>query len=82
MLLDYIMNQATIEMNNELKNEVSDEEIKSAVFQLGGSRALGPDGFFGLFYQRNWHIVGRDVITAFESLLRSSVIPSTLIKLI
>lgn len=48
------------------------------MFQLGGSEAPGPDVFSSLFYQRNWHIIGPDVITTVKAFLRSGAIPSTL----
>ncbi|XP_068312484.1 uncharacterized protein [Pyrus communis] len=38
------------------------EEIKSAVFSMDPSSALGPNGFPGSFYQSCWDIVGLDVI--------------------
>lgn len=33
---------------------VTYEEIKNAAFSLGGSKAPGPDGFSGAFYQKTW----------------------------
>lgn len=40
---------------------LSDEEIKLAAFQLGSSKAPGPDGFNGKFYQSSWGTVGPQV---------------------
>ena len=31
-----------------------EDEIKQVVFSLGGSKALGPDGFHALFFQKFW----------------------------
>lgn len=47
-----IPTQVSTEIIHELEREVSNDEIRVATIQLGGSRALGPDGFAGLFYQR------------------------------
>jgi hypothetical protein len=38
------------------------DEIKSAVFDLNGETAPGPDGYSGHFYQHFWHIIDTDVV--------------------
>ncbi|GKV37715.1 hypothetical protein SLEP1_g45710 [Rubroshorea leprosula] len=48
------------EMNHALCRSVSDDEICSAVFQLGAFRAPRVDGFPGCFYQQHWDLVGPD----------------------
>lgn len=37
-------------------------EITAAVKSIGATKALGPDGFTGLFYQLYWSLVGCEVI--------------------
>ncbi|KAF7814503.1 reverse transcriptase [Senna tora] len=44
--------------NFELCKPVSAQEIKDAAFQLGGSKAPGPDGFSSMFYHHSWAEVG------------------------
>lgn len=51
----------TEDMNELLTREVDEQEVKSAVFQLGALKATCPDGFNGLFYQKFWDFVGGDV---------------------
>ncbi|XP_021638720.2 uncharacterized protein LOC110634121 [Hevea brasiliensis] len=46
------------ECNSHLLAPVSNNEIKSSVFDLGGMKAPVPDGFPGIFYQQHWAIVG------------------------
>jgi len=41
----------TNKMNDQLLEVVTSEEICLATFQLGSTKAPGPDGFNGIFYQ-------------------------------
>lgn len=43
-------------------------EIKQAVFQLGGDKAPGPDGFSLKFYQMFWDTVKEDLVNVFQDL--------------
>jgi hypothetical protein len=45
----------------QIRGDISDEEIKSAVFSMKPWKAPGPDGFPAGFYQKSWSIVGRGV---------------------
>ena len=53
-VLSYIDPKITEEMNHGLMSPVSREEIKSAAFSLGSTKAPGPDGFSGKFYHSAW----------------------------
>lgn len=65
-------------MNDRLLDLVSDGEIKTAVDSLGATKAPGPDGLNGLFYQKNWETVGRAVCEAIHRFFREGVIPKEL----
>ena len=43
---------------------MNEEEIKTAVFELGAVKAPGPDGFNGIFYQKYWEIVKEGMVQA------------------
>lgn len=46
-----------------LNRDVSDEEIRVALFQMGPDKAAGPDGFLPRFFQKFWGLVGPSVCT-------------------
>lgn len=77
-VLAVIPRHVKYEMNEDLMREVTDEEVKSVVFQLGGVKAPSPNGFQGLFHRRRWQTVGPDIITAVKSFLMSRAFPSTI----
>ncbi|XP_062021454.1 uncharacterized protein LOC133738034 [Rosa rugosa] len=61
--------KVTAAMNNDLTMPYSDEEIKTALFQMHPSKSPGPDGMSPFFYQKYWHIVGYDVCLAIRNFL-------------
>lgn len=48
-------------MNESLLSLISDVEIQDAKMQMGGLKALGPDGFQGVFYHSFWETIRGDV---------------------
>jgi hypothetical protein len=53
----------TDEMNVNLYKDFSEEEIGDTLFQIWPLKVLGPDGFPGRFFQRNWAVLKEDVVT-------------------
>jgi hypothetical protein len=62
-------------MNASLCKPYSNEEIKTALFQMGPTKASGPNGFPAMFYQVHWDLVQNDVCDAVRSFLRGDDIP-------
>ena len=56
--------KVTNDMQTILTGDYSAEEIKAALFQMGPTKAPGPDIMNALFYQKFWHIVGDNVVNA------------------
>jgi hypothetical protein len=48
--------------NDVLCADFTDEEISYALFQIGPTKASGPDGFPACFFQRNWGTLKEDII--------------------
>lgn len=65
-------------MNENLTREVSEVEVKSAVFQFRGSKVPRPDSFSGLFCQKNWKIVSPGVFTVVKAFLKTCTFLSSL----
>lgn len=58
-IIPYLMSD---QMNNMIIACPSVEEIKIGVFNLSSGSFLGPGGFGGFIFQKNWEIVKNDVI--------------------
>ena len=62
--LDAVPQMVTEEMQEALSGEFTAEEVRVALFQMGPTKAPGPDGMNALFFQKFWHMVGDDVVIA------------------
>ncbi|GJX82377.1 RNA-directed DNA polymerase, eukaryota [Tanacetum coccineum] len=53
-----------VEQQEDLEREVSNEEIKKAVWDCGTDKSPGPDGFNFVFYRHFWSTIEKDVVEA------------------
>nr|GEU39486.1 RNA-directed DNA polymerase, eukaryota, reverse transcriptase zinc-binding domain protein [Tanacetum cinerariifolium] len=60
---------------SELEGEVSNDEIKSVVWDCGTDKAPGPDGFTFGFYRRFWYLIDYDVYAAVKHFFIHGEIP-------
>ena len=63
-VLQHVPTKVTQNMNDMLMAPYTKEEVKTTLFQMGATKAPGPDGFPAHFYQRHWEICGDEVTTA------------------
>ncbi|GJS61352.1 RNA-directed DNA polymerase, eukaryota [Tanacetum coccineum] len=64
-------NRLTLSQIQDLEAEVSNEEIKKAVWDCGIDKSPGPDGFTFGFYKKFWDIIESDVVAAVKSFFHS-----------
>ena len=71
--LSTVSARVTTDMQEMPSGDFNADEIKEAAFQMGPTKALGPDGMNALFYQKFWHIVGDDVVNVVLDFLNNGV---------
>ena len=62
--LNTVNQKITDDMMEVLSMPYSSEKVKTTLFQMGPTKALGHDGMNALFYQKFWHIVDNEVTDA------------------
>ena len=70
-VIDKVNRVVIDDMQHTLMLPYIEEEVKVALFQMHPSKSPGPDGMSPHFFQKFWHIVGPDVISAVLSVLHS-----------
>ncbi|GJZ40645.1 protein LAZ1 [Tanacetum coccineum] len=49
--------------NSNMTRQVTNDEIKSAMFDIGDNKAPGPDGYTSAFFKQGWDVVGQECIS-------------------
>lgn len=69
-VIECVTNSITVEQNLSLLPEVTDVEVKEALFQMHPDKAPGPDGMTPAFFQKHWSTVGKDVVLLVRNFFR------------
>jgi hypothetical protein len=71
--MDEVINSIPVKVdsgrNEKLCAPYSNDEIKMALFQMGPTKAPGPDGFPALFCQTHWDLIQSDICDAIRGFL-------------
>ncbi|GJV69505.1 RNA-directed DNA polymerase, eukaryota [Tanacetum coccineum] len=65
----------SLDQQKELEIDVSNEEIKKAIWDCGTDKAPGPDGFTFGFYRKFWYLIEGDVCDAVKFFFTHGNIP-------
>ncbi|GKA35160.1 RNA-directed DNA polymerase, eukaryota, reverse transcriptase zinc-binding domain protein [Tanacetum coccineum] len=85
---DNVLFEKRISINeaNLMIREITDVEIKKALFDIDDNKAPGPDGFTSKFYKKSWDIVKSDFCAAIKEFFSSGKllreVNATLISLV
>ncbi|GKG08725.1 hypothetical protein Tco_0334557 [Tanacetum coccineum] len=55
-------NKLSIEETVKMCKDVSEVEVKNAMFDIEDSKAPGPDGYTARFYKSAWSVIGKDIL--------------------
>ncbi|XP_022014453.1 uncharacterized protein LOC110913945 [Helianthus annuus] len=61
---DLFSNVLSVEKASNMVRQVTDDEIKLAMFSIAGNKSPGPDGYTSVFFKKSWDIVGNDICHA------------------
>ncbi|GJZ65073.1 RNA-directed DNA polymerase, eukaryota [Tanacetum coccineum] len=70
-----LFKQLTPEENLSLECPITSQEIKNAVWDCGGDKAPGPDGFSFKLIKKHWNLLGDDIIKYVKDFHLSASIP-------
>ncbi|GJX93965.1 RNA-directed DNA polymerase, eukaryota [Tanacetum coccineum] len=68
-------NRISSDQNEFLESEVTNKEIKEAVWDCGIDKTPGPDGFTFGFFRRFWSLIEKDVVAAIRWFFETGKIP-------
>lgn len=77
-VIDCMQKKVTVEQNENMLIQVEDMEVKEALFNMYPEKSPGPDGMSPGFYQKHWHIVGKDIILTVRNFFDTGHIDSQL----
>uniref|UniRef100_A0A803P4U9 Reverse transcriptase domain-containing protein n=1 Tax=Cannabis sativa TaxID=3483 RepID=A0A803P4U9_CANSA len=78
ILVGCVPNRISSEENRLLLQPFDEKEVRDAMFQIHPLKAPGKDGLPGLFFQKNWELVGKEVTAACLDVLNNQADCSSL----
>nr|GEW58267.1 hypothetical protein [Tanacetum cinerariifolium] len=66
----------------DMIKEVSDIEIKEALFDIDSSKAAGPDGYTSCFFKKAWGVIGADICLAIRPIACCNVLYKCISKIL
>lgn len=61
------------EHNEDLLKKNSESEVKHALFQMHPGKSPGSNGMTPAFFQKQWHIVGKDIIVLVREFAQTGI---------
>ncbi|GJX41809.1 hypothetical protein Tco_0256799 [Tanacetum coccineum] len=58
----------------DMVREISNQEVKDAIFSIGDDKSPGPDGFTAAFFKEAWNIIANDVYLAVREFFRNGTL--------
>ncbi|GKG14398.1 hypothetical protein Tco_0353998, partial [Tanacetum coccineum] len=58
----------------DMVHEISNQEVKDAIFSIGDDKSPGPDGFTAAFFKEAWNIIANDVYLAVREFFRNGTL--------
>jgi len=68
--LKHLPEKISVEENDRLNNEITEEEIRKAIWTLQPDKSPGPDGFPINFYRDHWHLIKKDLVKMMKGIQR------------
>ncbi|GJW17908.1 RNA-directed DNA polymerase, eukaryota [Tanacetum coccineum] len=65
----------TSDQVEDLESEISNEEVKAAVWDCGVNKSPGPDGYTFEFFRKYWTFIGNDIIQAVKAFFANGCFP-------
>ena len=70
-------NQICVQEAEMLETPFSEEEVLTALMEMNGDKASGPDGFSVFFWQRCWDFTKEEILEFSTTRIRSSRVSTT-----
>nr|GEW21292.1 hypothetical protein [Tanacetum cinerariifolium] len=73
-LNDLLPNRLSVRDTESMVRDVTNDEIKEALFSLRDNKAPGPDGFSAAFFKETWDIISDDVCKAIKEFFTNGIL--------